>query len=126
MRRLFFVAMLAVGCDAGSEAPIDSGAGASGSAGSGASGGGAGDRLASRSRDAVAKAVTGSSRGDGPSKTSTRATAREQPELETPASRASGPAGLTIAEKSGITTWEWDELPAHVDGEYYARTRFEI
>jgi ATP-dependent helicase HrpA len=22
---------------------------------------------------------------------------------------------MTIAEKSGITTWEWDELPAHVD-----------
>ncbi|MGW4930240.1 ATP-dependent RNA helicase HrpA [Agromyces sp. NPDC004153] len=72
-------------------------------------------RLASRSRDAVAKAVTGNSRGDGPSKTSTRTAAHEQPELEPPASRASGPAGITIAERSGITTWEWDELPAHVD-----------
>ncbi|TYL54496.1 ATP-dependent RNA helicase HrpA [Agromyces mariniharenae] len=72
-------------------------------------------RLASRSRDAVAKAVTGNSRGERPSKPSTRTAAREQPELETPASRAPGPAGITIAEKSGITTWEWDELPAHVD-----------
>ena len=72
-------------------------------------------RLASRSRDAVAKAVAGNGRGDERPRTSTRNAAREQHGLETPASRAPGPAGITIAEGSGITTWEWDELPAHVD-----------
>ncbi|MCD2444321.1 ATP-dependent RNA helicase HrpA [Agromyces sp. SYSU K20354] len=37
------------------------------------------------------------------------------PGFETPASRAPQPANSAIAERAGITTWEWDELPSHLD-----------
>jgi ATP-dependent helicase HrpA len=65
-------------------------------------------RLASRSRDAVAKAVSSAPRVEEPVK---RASRNPDPAQ----AGETAPAGMTIAEKSGITTWEWDELPAHVD-----------
>ena len=70
-------------------------------------------RLADRTRDAVAKAVTATSRGGGRGRADARpdAAAREGAAASAPPTSV-GPA---IAERSGITTWEWDELPAHVD-----------
>src|SRR5215204_3129549 len=64
-------------------------------------------RLAGQTREAVAKAVGGSaatgdaSRGDagGASRAPTASEAR-----------AAG-----FAERSGVTAWEWDEIPAHLD-----------
>nr|WP_254431426.1 ATP-dependent RNA helicase HrpA [Agromyces sp. Marseille-P2726] len=56
-------------------------------------------RLADRSRNAVAKAVT--------------KPPREKRNLETaPVPRS---ATAATAERSGITAWEWEELPEHVD-----------
>jgi ATP-dependent helicase HrpA len=71
-------------------------------------------RLASRSRDAVARAVTGSTRTD-PAKEASRNLDVSGAGFETQPSAAPQPAGIALAETSGITTWEWDELPAHVD-----------
>lgn len=74
-------------------------------------------RLADRSRDAVAKAVTGGQGASGDAKRGTNSR-REAPAAPgtTPArSRATDAAAPAPAERSGITDWEWDELPAHVD-----------
>ena len=74
-------------------------------------------RLADRSRDAVAKAVTGGQGASGDAKRGTNSR-REAPAAHgtTPArSRAAEAAAPAPAERSGITAWEWDELPAHVD-----------
>jgi ATP-dependent helicase HrpA len=62
-------------------------------------------RLAERTREAVANAVTRTApRGAGTGS-------------EMPTSASPRPAELppTIAERAGITAWEWDELPAHLD-----------
>ncbi|WP_448810733.1 ATP-dependent RNA helicase HrpA [Agromyces bauzanensis] len=59
-------------------------------------------RLADRTREAVAKAVT-------------RKPAAVQPGFETRASRAPQPANPALTEREGITVWEWDELPSHLD-----------
>jgi ATP-dependent helicase HrpA len=61
-------------------------------------------RLASRSRDAVAEAV-GSSAG------------RETPASRTPPPGAAPETSPSAAPRpaAGFTTWEWDELPEHVD-----------
>lgn len=72
-------------------------------------------RLAVRSRDAVARAVTGGARVQEPSQRESREPSRAEPGFEAPASQTPRAAGMTITEQSGITTWEWDELPAHVD-----------
>lgn len=59
-------------------------------------------RLADRTREAVAKAVKATS--PAPRGFETRPASPGAPQ----------PPGL-IAERSGIVTWEWDELPAHLD-----------
>ena len=64
------------------------------------------ERLADRTREAVAKAVTGGSRAS-------RGSGVSRVEKETP--RAPQPVNPALAERDGITTWEWDELPAHLD-----------
>lgn len=59
-------------------------------------------RLADRTREAVAKAVTRTAPAPGG--------------LETrPASPGAPQPPELIAERTGITGWEWDELPAHLD-----------
>jgi len=70
-------------------------------------------RLAERTRDAVAKAVTATSRGG----VGGRPDARPDAAARRGAAASAPPmsVGPAIAERSGITTWEWDELPAHVD-----------
>ncbi len=71
-------------------------------------------RLADRTRDAVARAVTGRSRVEESAQRASRNPTAVQAGSETPPP-APQPASAVIAERSGITTWEWDELPAHVD-----------
>jgi len=63
-------------------------------------------RLADRTRAAVADAVSKPGRSRG-----------KQRPAETATADAAGAAsaGPTIAERSGVTAWEWDELPRHVD-----------
>ncbi|WP_448005510.1 ATP-dependent RNA helicase HrpA [Agromyces bauzanensis] len=64
------------------------------------------ERLADRTREAVAKAVSARARASGP-----------EP-VEGPAASAGSanvPSSPALAERTGITAWEWDELPAHLD-----------
>jgi ATP-dependent helicase HrpA len=69
-------------------------------------------RLADRTREAVAKAVTGTARrGSGRGGFETRPASPGAPQPPD----APQPAEATLAERSGITAWEWDELPAHLD-----------
>lgn len=70
-------------------------------------------RLADRSRDAVAKAVTGAVGPDGRAPRAPRDAGARRPDAEAPATAR--PTAPELAERSGITAWEWDELPAHVD-----------
>ncbi|KRE21270.1 ATP-dependent RNA helicase HrpA [Agromyces sp. Soil535] len=71
-------------------------------------------RLADRTRDAVARAVTSAPGGSGRTHAGARPDAA--PSAGDAESLASGSlVGPAIAERSGIATWEWDELPAHVD-----------
>lgn len=70
-------------------------------------------RLAGRSRDAVAKAVTGGAGLDGRSARAAKDAGATHPDAEAPAT--TGPAAPELAERSGITAWEWEELPTHVD-----------
>lgn len=73
-------------------------------------------RLADRSRDAVAKAVSGGARVQRPAQRASRDPDAAEAGSETPPSSAPEPARpVGIAERSGVTAWEWDELPAHVD-----------
>ncbi|UOQ88473.1 ATP-dependent RNA helicase HrpA [Agromyces endophyticus] len=75
-------------------------------------------RLADRTRDAVARAVGGSTVGGkavggkavgGTDRKPARASSGAAP-------RASvAPPPPELAERGGITTWEWDELPEHLD-----------
>ncbi|MDF2575957.1 MAG: ATP-dependent helicase HrpA, partial [Agromyces sp.] len=60
------------------------------------------ERLADRTREAVAKAVT-------------RKPAAVRAGSETRTSDVPRPASPALAERGGITTWEWEELPAHLD-----------
>lgn len=60
------------------------------------------ERLAERTREAVAKAVT-------------RKPAAVRAGSETRTSDVPRPASPALAERGGITTWEWEELPAHLD-----------
>lgn len=59
-------------------------------------------RLAERTREAVAKAVTRTAPAPGGFETR-------------PASPGAPQPPELIAERAGITGWEWDELPAHLD-----------
>lgn len=62
------------------------------------------ERLADRTREAVAKAVTGGGGG------------RRQREGAAPAPANSADSAIpALVERDGITAWEWDELPAHLD-----------
>jgi ATP-dependent helicase HrpA len=70
--------------------------------------------LAHRSRQAVAKAVAAPDASGRP-EAAPRTPSHSAPGLETPASRASRPSTVALAERTGITGWEWDELPAHLD-----------
>ncbi|HET8780696.1 MAG TPA: ATP-dependent RNA helicase HrpA [Agromyces sp.] len=67
--------------------------------------------LADRTREAVARAVTAKPRGERASRTSRMPDAAnggsEMPQA--------APQPTEAIERSGITTWEWDELPAHLD-----------
>jgi ATP-dependent RNA helicase HrpA len=72
-------------------------------------------RLADRTREAVARAVTRRSRVEEPAQRASRNPSAAQAGFETPPSAAPQPAGLALAERAGITAWEWDELPAHLD-----------
>ncbi|QAY73368.1 ATP-dependent RNA helicase HrpA [Agromyces protaetiae] len=68
-------------------------------------------RLAERAGQAVARTFGGA---DASSARRGSATATTGP-TDVAAASASVPAGPALAEKTGITTWEWDRLPAHVD-----------
>ncbi|MFE5673461.1 ATP-dependent RNA helicase HrpA [Agromyces sp. NPDC056523] len=70
-------------------------------------------RLAVRAGRAVASTFAGD--GDRPGRHHGRADGTEQAGLETPPSTAPRPAQSTFAEQAGITAWQWDELPPHVD-----------
>ncbi|SFR73282.1 ATP-dependent helicase HrpA [Agromyces sp. CF514] len=73
-------------------------------------------KLAERTREAVAKAVTATPDAGG-----RRRPARDASPGQAPDARRSGPSAPqapvdpSLAERSGITAWEWDELPAHLD-----------
>ncbi|MDQ0892995.1 ATP-dependent RNA helicase HrpA [Agromyces ramosus] len=62
-------------------------------------------RLAGQTRAAVAKAVGGSS--------ATTATATTGDATRAPTASEARAAGFT--ERTGVTAWEWDEIPAHLD-----------
>ncbi|GAA4382935.1 ATP-dependent RNA helicase HrpA [Agromyces bauzanensis] len=64
------------------------------------------ERLADRTREAVAKAVSARARASGPEPV-------EGPAAST--GSANVPPSPALAERTGITAWEWDELPAHLD-----------
>ncbi|WP_136709911.1 ATP-dependent RNA helicase HrpA [Agromyces sp. H66] len=64
------------------------------------------ERLADRTREAVAKAVTGKARTSRPEPVEGRVASTGSADVR------SHPA---LAERDGITAWEWDELPAHLD-----------
>ncbi|MFD4420565.1 ATP-dependent RNA helicase HrpA [Agromyces sp. NPDC058484] len=65
-------------------------------------------RLAGRARRAVASTFAGSREGD-----LERPAAPPRPPEATATARAA--AAPAPAERTGITAWEWDELPAHLD-----------
>ena len=67
-------------------------------------------RLADRTREAVAKAITSTAPRAGGRRDRPDA-APESPQVAAMPS-AVAPA---LTERAGITTWEWDELPAHLD-----------
>ncbi len=68
--------------------------------------------LAERTRDAVARAITAKSQVPGRAQHTSGVPDAASPGSETP--RAT-PELTDAIERSGITTWEWDEIPAHLD-----------
>ena len=68
--------------------------------------------FADRTRDAVARAVTARPRGDERAQRTSRIPDAANAGFETP---QAAPQPTEAVERSGITTWEWDELPAHLD-----------
>lgn len=73
-------------------------------------------KLADRTREAVAKAVTATPDAGGRRRPG-RGAASGAPADGRRGAGASAPAAVdpALAERSGITTWEWEELPAHLD-----------
>ncbi|MBM7505466.1 ATP-dependent RNA helicase HrpA [Agromyces aurantiacus] len=72
------------------------------------------ERLAERAGRAVASTFVGGSTADGSAKgTSRTPRAAEHDGRET--RRAATAAPAAFAEQSGVTTWQWDALPEHVD-----------
>lgn len=67
--------------------------------------------LADRTRDAVARAVTAKPRRGERGQRTSRIPDAANAGFETPQAAPQS----TVVERSGITTWEWDELPAHLD-----------
>ncbi|GAA1772076.1 ATP-dependent RNA helicase HrpA [Agromyces humatus] len=72
-------------------------------------------RLAEKAATAVASTFASGSPAAEQAQARSRNPAREKPGFETPASQAPQPADPALAERAGITAWEWDELPAHLD-----------
>ncbi|KQM82930.1 DUF3418 domain-containing protein [Agromyces sp. Leaf222] len=73
-------------------------------------------KLADRTREAVAKAVTSTPDAGGRRRPGRDAASGPAPDARRGAP-ATPPAAAdpALAERSGITTWEWNELPAHLD-----------
>ncbi|GAA1809574.1 ATP-dependent RNA helicase HrpA [Agromyces neolithicus] len=69
-------------------------------------------RLADKAASAVASTFTGGSRVEH--RAAPRSPDAATAGFETPRA-APRPANSGITERTGITTWEWDEIPAHLD-----------
>ena len=71
-------------------------------------------RLADKAASAVASRFTAGN-GGGRDDRMPRGEAGSRPGRETSPSSAAPPVDPALAERAGITTWEWDDLPAHLD-----------
>ena len=71
-------------------------------------------RLADKAASAVASTFAAGGNG-GRDQRMPRGEARSRPDREAAPSTPARPADPALAERTGITTWEWDELPAHLD-----------
>ena len=71
-------------------------------------------RLADKAASAVASTFAAGRDGGGRGHRTPRGEALSRPARETPPAPAR-PVDPALAERTGITTWEWDELPAHLD-----------
>jgi ATP-dependent helicase HrpA len=72
-------------------------------------------RLADRAGRAVASTFAAPERVEEPAKRADRGPGDARPGLETPPSRAPRPSEAAFAEQSGVTAWQWDAVPLHVD-----------
>lgn len=73
-------------------------------------------RLADRTRDAVARAVSGSGGpGDRPAVAGDRRNGRGARNDDRRGPRPATAPPPELAERGGITAWEWDALPEHLD-----------
>ncbi|MGI9822434.1 ATP-dependent RNA helicase HrpA [Agromyces sp. Marseille-Q5079] len=71
-------------------------------------------QLADRTREAVAKAVTGTADAGGRRRGGATPRPDAAPVGRSPRANVAA-ADPALAERSGITAWEWDELPTHLD-----------
>lgn len=72
------------------------------------------ERLADRAANAVASTFTAGN-GGGRDDRKPRGETRTRPGREASPSAPVRPVDAALAERTGITTWEWDDLPAHLD-----------